>query len=271
MIQKTQKPSSIITSAVKDQQHSTTSPLISYYMSELIPNYEDIISYNIKQLKFTEPVEEEEKDIGTQIESTIKKNHNFIIPAISLELNHTLSSINQTQIELQLANLKELFSLFGEIQFIDITPNVNKAYILYKYYFSALFAYETINQILHNRKVNGQVKIKLINEKNSKENPQKKDASLIAKLNLNTDCKAYIPKAYKNQLAIESKNNRETNSPHCCVNYGIQFSTFSSREYLFKHVSNYNIQIENESEFQVTKRIIGNNVSISDNMVNNRD
>jgi hypothetical protein len=39
----------------------------------------------------------------------------------------------------------------------------------------------------------------------------------------------------------------------------INFNTFSNREYIFKYVTNYNIQIENEEKFQVTKRIIGKN------------
>jgi hypothetical protein len=39
----------------------------------------------------------------------------------------------------------------------------------------------------------------------------------------------------------------------------INFNTFSNREYIFKYVTNYNIQIENDDKFQVTKRIIGKN------------
>ena len=39
----------------------------------------------------------------------------------------------------------------------------------------------------------------------------------------------------------------------------IKFETYSSREYLYKYVCNYLIQIENDSNFFVTKRIIGKN------------
>ncbi len=38
----------------------------------------------------------------------------------------------------------------------------------------------------------------------------------------------------------------------------INFKTLPNRMYLIKYVCNYNIQIENEPEFQVTRRLIGN-------------
>lgn len=275
------KQSSFITSTIKNKKHSTTSPLLSYYMSELVPNYEELISSNIKQLKLTEPLIEEEKDIGTQIESSIKKHHNFIIPAISLELKNPSSTPKQPQIELQLDNLKELFSLFGEITFIDITSNSNKAYILYKYYFSALFAFEAINRILSQKSPNDQITIKLVSENVIKENPQPNNPT-NNRLRLNTECQAYIPKTYKNKSSIPTPTSipiEQTKASQTPLNINrdvpatmnqlpvvntIQFSTFSSREYWYKYVTNYNVQIENEAEFQVTKRIIGNNVSMID-------
>jgi len=39
----------------------------------------------------------------------------------------------------------------------------------------------------------------------------------------------------------------------------VQFSTNSTRDYQFKYVSRYIVQIENEKNFPVTKMIIGNN------------
>ena len=39
----------------------------------------------------------------------------------------------------------------------------------------------------------------------------------------------------------------------------IKFQTYSSRDYYYKYVCNYTIQIENDDNFQITKRIIGKN------------
>ena len=49
-----------------------------------------------------------------------------------------------------------------------------------------------------------------------------------------------------NKLTLETKNK-------------VHFSTHSSRNYYYKYVCNYIVQIENDSIFMVTKRIIGKN------------
>ena len=49
-----------------------------------------------------------------------------------------------------------------------------------------------------------------------------------------------------NKLTLETKNK-------------IKFMTRSSRDYYYKYVCNYTVQIENDNDFMVTKRIIGKN------------
>ena len=56
----------------------------------------------------------------------------------------------------------------------------------------------------------------------------------------------YIPNIDFNKMTLQMKND-------------IKFNTYSNREYMYKYVCNYNIQIENDESFNVTKRIIGKN------------
>ena len=56
----------------------------------------------------------------------------------------------------------------------------------------------------------------------------------------------YIPNIDFEKMTLQMKND-------------IKFNTYSNREYMYKYVCNYNIQIENDESFNVTKRIIGKN------------
>ena len=69
----------------------------------------------------------------------------------------------------------------------------------------------------------------------------------------NNKYKEYVPK-----LLTEKEENK-----------GVDFITNSTRDYQYKYVSRYIIQIENEKKFQVTRMIIGKNGSLLRNIIIN--
>ncbi len=358
---------------------SYSSLISSYYASEIMPNYSKIIRNNISNFKLTKlPKEflnenEDEDDISKQIENTLRQKYNFVIPAIEININEN------TKIELIKEDLNKFFELFGEIEFINITSNSNKVYILYKYYFSAMYAFYAINDILSGKLNNNLIKVNMFDD--SKKRPQKNCANdnlsnnllensktpiklnninidnnnntkkildnnknifpnqnngiLLKKNNENTNSiinnnqninlknnylnvdnsilinqPSFIPfkekfqllqkqmletreKILKQQIQIQKQqilnqqqilerqkllqqqimmknqiNEKMTNNYIPNIDFekmtlqmknDIKFNTYSNREYMYKYVCNYNIQIENDESFNVTKRIIGKN------------
>ena len=61
-------------------------------------------------------------------------------------------------------------------------------------------------------------------------------------------------KKYKEYVPKNKEKSKENNN-----NNSVEFHTNSTRDYQFKYVSRYIVQIENEKNFPVTKMIIGNN------------
>ena len=367
----------------RKSKNNRSSLISAYYASELIPNYKDVISSTVNSIELTESPDEDnnnnnydkENEIdSTQIDNTIKKKYNFIIPAIVIELNP------ESQIDLVKDDIEKFFSSFGEIKFIDLPKNSKKLYLLYKFYFSALFAFDTVKEILSIRsedekkketikvkilrnetendiKVNKDNTITINNETTESNNSNKESNAKLAEnkitpTKLNLDCShSYLPKKllnfnnntncnyssyvnetpsiseyYKNANILPHKNQENTfnqsdknentkslndnnnntsptkikmnpqhdidyhtliqqqNYMNMLINYHhtvysylnnpilnkhyypqkneIQFNTFSSRDYTYKYVCNYDVQIENDEEFNVAKRIIGQNGAI---------
>ena len=366
-----------IDSSISNKSYSSL--ISSYYASEIMPNYSKIIRNNISNFKLTKlPKEflnenEDEDDISKQIENTLRQKYNFVIPAIEININES------TKIELIKEDLNKFFELFGEIEFINITSNSNKVYILYKYYFSAMYAFYAINDILSGKLNNNLIKVNMFDD--SKKRPQKNCANdnlsnnllensktpiklnninidnnnntkkildnnknifpnqnngiLLKKNNENTNSiinnnqninlknnylnvdnsilinqPSFIPfkekfqllqkqmletreKILKQQIQIQKQqilnqqqilerqkllqqqimmknqiNEKMTNNYIPNIDFekmtlqmknDIKFNTYSNREYMYKYVCNYNIQIENDESFNVTKRIIGKN------------
>ena len=371
---------------------SYSSLISSYYASEIMPNYSKIIRNNISNFKLTKLPKEflnendEEDDISKQIENTLRQKYNFVIPAIEININEN------AKIELIKEDLNKFFELFGEIEFINITSNSNKVYILYKYYFSAMYAFYAMNDIIsgklnnENKNENNLIKVNMFDD--SKKRPQKNCANdslsnnllensktpiklnNINNINNNNNKKilennqnifpnqnngillnnnynnnndnndninkiknsinnnnqninlnnvqkslllnqpSFIPfkekfqllqkqmletreKILKQQIQIQKQqilNQQQIFQRHKLLqqqiimknqinekisnNYipnidfekmtlqmknDIKFNTYSNREYMYKYVCNYNIQIENDESFNVTKRIIGKN------------
>ena len=364
-----------IDSSISNKSYSSL--ISSYYASEIMPNYSKIIRNNISNFKLTKlPKEflnenEDEDDISKQIENTLRQKYNFVIPAIEININES------TKIELIKEDLNKFFELFGEIEFINITSNSNKVYILYKYYFSAMYAFYAINDILSGKLNNNLIKVNMFDD--SKKRPQKncandnlsnnllENSKTPIKLNNNIDNNntkkildnnknifpnqnngillknnnentnsiinnnqninlknnylnvdnsilinqpSFIPfkekfqllqkqmletreKILKQQIQIQKQqilnqqqilerqkllqqqimmknqiNEKMTNNYIPNIDFekmtlqmknDIKFNTYSNREYMYKYVCNYNIQIENDESFNVTKRIIGKN------------
>lgn len=369
----------------RKSKNNRSSLISAYYASELIPNYKDVISSTVNSIELTESPDEDnsnnnydkENEIdSTQIDNSIKKKYNFIIPAIVIELNP------ESQIELVKDDIEKFFSSFGEIKFIDLPKNSKKLYLLYKFYFSALFAFDTVKEILSIRsedeKKKETIKVKILrnetenetkttkddnnnttnnnnlNESSNSNNNNKEKSNTkyaenkITPTKLNLDCShSYLPKKllnfnnnnntntnyssyinetpsiseyYRNANILPNKNqddknentksssNNNNTSPskikmnlqqhdidyhtliqqqnymNMIMNYQhtfysylnnpilnkhyypqkneIQFNTFSSRDYTYKYVCNYDVQIENDEDFNVAKRIIGQNGAI---------
>ena len=127
---------------------SYSSLISSYYASEIMPNYSNVIKNNISKIQLTKLPKEfsiendDESDISKLIENTLRQKYNFVIPAIEIHINPN------SKIELIKEDLGKFFEIFGEIEFINISSNSTKVYILYKYYFSAMYAYYAMNDIL---------------------------------------------------------------------------------------------------------------------------
>ena len=237
--------------------HSGTSMVSSYYASELIPNYKELVKKSIRglQLKDSSSSSEENKNNPQDI---IKRKFNFIIPAIVIELT------TESDITFNKEDLNEFFSTFGEIKFIDIQLNNSKAYVLYKSYFCALFAYETIKEILDEKEETTHptpdINFKLVRDEDKEDNH-----NTVTPIKLNNQMNDFIPKEY-------NTNNYQYN--YGCM-YPYYFPTYqyypvtpfqstpmsissqTSKEYPRKYICNYSVQIENEPNFKVTRRIIG--------------
>ena len=242
--------------------HSGTSMVSSYYASELIPNYKDIVKASIRALKLKDSSSSSE-ETKTGPQDVIKRKFNFIIPSIVLELN------SDSDIVLSKEDLNEFFSTFGEVKYIDIQLNSKKAYVLYKSYFCALFAYETIKEILDEKdevaSPNSEVKYKLVRDEDKGKIEDHYNTMTPIKLNQQNETMNYIPKQYNNyqfNYGYPFPYYNPTYQFYPVSNFQVfpvSFSTQSSREYLYKFVCNYSVQIENDPYFKVTRRIIGNN------------
>ena len=75
---------------------------------------------------------------------------------------------------------------------------------------------------------------------------------------INNTFKEYVPK--------NSEKNTSQNNPQS-PEKGVEFHTNSTRDYQFKYVSRYIVQIENEKNFPVTKMIIGNSGKLLRNII----
>ena len=249
---------------------SLSSSLVSsYYASEILPNYKELIQSSFTKLELKEAPIPCGMEEDPKVNKEIKKKYNFIIPAIVLDIKEG------SKILLVKEDLEKFFATFGEVKFIDIQSNDNKAYVLFKYYFSALYAFDTIKSILDisgssKEEKKEDIKVEIIKDKSLPEaNEEPTNKITPIKLNTIKETKCYIPKRYLYQSSLQNFNFFYTTQlsqfqPYYSsilplYNPDISFTTYSNRDYILKYVCNYSVQIEQEKEFNVTNRIIGPN------------
>ena len=84
------------------------------------------------------------------IEPEIKKRHNLVMPALFME-------VNEDEYKIEAEDLKKFFSKFGQVEFTNISDR--HFYILYKFYFSAVFAFNVLKDVIKTNSLKASVKL----------------------------------------------------------------------------------------------------------------
>ena len=157
-------------------------------------------------------------------------------------------------------------------------PNIN--FGLFNGFTNTLNAIQNLN--INNNKFNNNKEFihDLLNipkpENKSDSNQKQEDIKINPNINLqqiviNNTFKEYVPKNNNNNNNNNINNNKTKNqnvqnTPSSPVK-DVEFQTNSTRDYQFKYVSRYIVQIENEKNFPVTKMIIGNSGKLLRNIL----
>ena len=238
-------------SHLEKHNNNKTFSLISSYYSNQIPSYSNIIKNSVTSLQLTElpkeliSVKENEDDLCTKIENSLKKKYNFVIPAIQIEF------AADSKIELIKEDLNKFFSLFGEISYINIVEDKSNAYILYKFYFSAMFAYYAIRDILN---INNDGK-NFINSGND----EKIDVKLFMNKNGN--------EKEEDEKNINDYENNNNNVNTFGNNYNMVTPVKSSLDFQFKGSNNFKEKINVLNNFNNSNN---NNHNNNNNNYNNK-
>ena len=166
-------------------------------------------------------------------------------------------------------------------------PNIN--FGLFNGFNNTLNAIQNLN--INNNKFNNNKEfnndlLNIANPDNNNNTQKQEDIKINPNLNLqqiviNNTFKEYVPKNNNNNNIDNSYNNNKTKNQNKqktspSPEKDAEFQTNSTRDYQFKYVSRYIVQIENEKNFPVTKMIIGNggkllrNILVK-NCINNGD
>ncbi len=101
---------------------------------------------NVKLIEFpNEFLNSEDKIEYNKKNNIIKKMYNLIFPSIQIEYDSNKININKEI-------LNKIFSDFGEIKYFYVFTN--KILIFYKYYFSSILAFDTLNENLNEKSNN---------------------------------------------------------------------------------------------------------------------
>ena len=157
-------------------------------------------------------------------------------------------------------------------------PNIN--FGLFNGFTNTLNAIQNLN--INNNKFNNNKEFThdLLNiskpDNKSDSNQKQEDIKINPNINLqqiviNNTFKEYVPKNNNNNSNNilnnnKTKNQNVQNTPSSPVK-DVEFQTNSTRDYQFKYVSRYIVQIENEKNFPVTKMIIGNSGKLLRNIL----
>ena len=165
-------------------------------------------------------------------------------------------------------------------------PNIN--FGLFNGFNNTLNAIQNLN--INNNKFNNNKEfnndlLNIANPDNNNNTQKQEDIKINPNLNLqqiviNNTFKEYVPKNNNNNIDNSYNNNKTKNQNKQKTSPSpekeAEFQTNSTRDYQFKYVSRYIVQIENEKNFPVTKMIIGNggkllrNILVK-NCINNGD
>ena len=143
------------------------------------------------------------------------------------------NNINNININFNIPNIN--FGLLNGFNFNNLTNGFSNSN-------------NNVNNILNNDLINNINNLKInedIKNNDSSTNKEGDNNSNLERIVLNKKYKEYIPKNNKDKEKEKEKD--------------VEFHTKSTRDYKYKYVSRYIVQIENEKNFPVTKMIIGNN------------
>ena len=217
-------------------------------------------------------------------DNIIKKMYNLNFPSIQIEYDPNKIIINKE-------NINKIFSEFGEIKYIYIFSNLNKLIIHYKYYFSSILAYDTLNENFNNNsnnidynnnlyeEIEKNINLNLnnlideisINDYDKNKEIEKNENKNINNKNFNDKENILLKNAliYRNLMINNIKNNQNNINNifihKLKINFDkssknkISFTTKQNCDYILKFVTNYQIQIENDDDFNVKDRILGKN------------
>ena len=252
---------------------SYSSLISSYYASEIMPNYSNVIKNNISKIQLTKLPKEfliendDESDISKLIENTLRQKYNFVIPAIEIHINPN------SKIELIKEDLGKFFEIFGEIEFINISSNSTKVYILYKYYFSAMYAYYAMNDILSGKfkekDENNLIKVKMFDD--SYKRPQKNCANENVSNNLLENSKTPI-KLNCNNINVSNDNKKNLgNNQSLFPNQNKDVLSLDNNIKTHNNVlENNNLDINNKNNNYQNNNLINNNVQFKSSLLLNQ-
>jgi hypothetical protein len=166
---------------------------------------------------------------------------------------HSLGKITFAKKENSISNSESMPQLFKSQEKRFTHKNIdNKKKLLLSNvnYFQRNINNNNIKNNNNNININKDVKPMTKDDNNSNVEDKKTEENNhhLEQIIFNKQYKEYIP---KNHLKDKEKEKEKEK--------GVDFHTNSTRDYQFKYVSRYIVQIENEKNFPVTKMIIGNN------------
>lgn len=163
-------------------------------------------------------------------------------PVLILEIH----AKDGSEYELENDDIKEVFSRFGVVEKVLIKSN-GKALIVFSKAINAAFALHSLN----NHEIEDiEVRLKVDWCPPSEIIPEIFDSGNFARTSLENDSK-------KSEEKIEDKGAKKTEENNFVPSNQKHLPDFDNNNGLIKYTCRYEIQIENEREFQVCRKIIG--------------
>ena len=190
---------------------SSNTPSFSNYIdkSEII-SYKSFLRENIKSFNLLKNEENSTKE--NELENTLKAKYNFDTPILEIVLKVT------TDYDLIQNKLKEYLELFGEFNSLKYDHNANTVKIIYKYYFSCLYANRSLTNVLQEQSANSAINYYSNCEFNYPTNFSEKQCN---KHNSNKEFNQafkFLTENYKTNAKFKTQIYREENNEKLCLN-----------------------------------------------------